>query len=215
MNKDKKTPTSNNSEIESEIYAVVNMILNLSQKYQNGELKQSFFQKSIKNSMNDLLRINFVLKENNFLLSELLDRMKFKEKYFKAIDIINNTTSLNFNNTSVDSIIKSESSKTLSSSMLELPGITSQITSSFITLMDALKLEVINSSLITNLSEELIKNLKNFPGLEQITFKVKQIHKKITKNIEKLEKNQKLRDIIGDDLYQIYKEFLNKLNMKI
>lgn len=215
MNKDKKTPTSNNSEIESEIYAVVNMILNLSQKYQNGELKQSFFQKSIKNSMNDLLRINFVLKENNFLLSELLDSMKFKEKYFKAIDIINNTTYLNFNNTSVDSVIKSESSKTLSSSMLELPGITSQITSSFITLMDALKLEVINSSLITNLSEELIKNLKNFPGLEQITFIVKQIHKKITKNIEKLEKNQKLRDIIGDDLYQIYKEFLNKLNMKI
>jgi len=217
MNKDKNTQIPNNSEIESEIYAVVNMILNLFQKFQNGELKNSFFQKSIKNSLNDLLRINFILKENNFLLSEFLERMNFKEKYYEALDIINTCSSLKANNALIASnyVIKSEPTKRFSSSMFEIPGITSKITSSFITLMDALKLEVINSNLITNLSKELINNLEKFPGLEQITFKIKQIHKNITKNIHKLEKSQKTRDIIGDDLYQIYKEFLNKLNMKI
>ncbi|MFW9937895.1 MAG: hypothetical protein ACFFD5_09615 [Candidatus Thorarchaeota archaeon] len=217
MNEDKNIHTPNFSEIESEIYAVVNLILNLFQKFQNGELKNSFFQKSIKNSFNDLLRINFNLKENNLLLLELLERMNFKEKYYEALDIINNYTSVNFDNDLIESnyIIKLKPAKSLNSSMFELPGITSKITSSFITLLDALKLEVINSNLITNLSKELINNLEKFPGLEQITFKVKQIDKTITKNIHKLEKSQKLRDSIGNDLYQIYKEFINKLNMKI
>ena len=138
MNKDKNKHTPNSSEIESEIYAVVNMILNLFQKFQNGELKNSFFQKSVKNSMNDLLRINFILKENNFLLSELLERMNFKEKYYKALDIINNCSIQNINNSLIGSnyIMKSEHSESLSSYMFELPGITSKITSSFITSID-------------------------------------------------------------------------------
>ncbi|MFX0056794.1 MAG: hypothetical protein ACFE8J_00680, partial [Candidatus Heimdallarchaeota archaeon] len=202
MGREKNTQTNDSSEIESEIYAAVNMILNLSQKYKNGDLKDSFFQKSIKNSMNDLVRINFILMENNILLSDLLERMHFRDKYYRAIDIINNISSLNFPNSIVESNYpsKSEFSKNFSSSLLELPGVTSKITSSFITLMDALKLEIIDFILITDLFKELIKNLEKFPGLEQIAYKVKKVNKNITKNIYKLEKSQKFRDFIGDEI---------------
>jgi hypothetical protein len=217
MNNKKNIKTNINSEIESEIYAVVNMILNLSQKYQDGDLKDIFFQKSIKNCMNELLKISFILKENHIKLSDLLEKMNFTDKYYRAIGIINSVASLNPDNyfTKSNYQNKSGSPNKYGPSIFEIPGVTSQITSSFITIMDALKLEVINSNLIINLFKELLKSLEKFPGLEQITYKIEKIYKSVEKNITKIEKSQKFRDFIVDELYQIYKQFQNKLNLKI
>ena len=213
--KDKKSILYSN--IESDLYSIINTILNLYKKYQNGILNENFFQKSIKNSMNELLKINFLLNEHNIILSELLDNMNFTKRYYEAIDIINNLSALNFPDSF---LIKSSKeipqyNKTISSSMLELPGVTAQITSSFITLLDALKLDALNNKdVIMKLFEDLKKNLNRFPGLELIQIKFENLYKYVLDNYQKFSKNKEFRDLIGDDLYKLYHEFQNKLNLK-
>ncbi len=213
--KDKKSILYSN--IESDLYSIINTILNLYKKYQNGILNENFFQKSIKNSMNELLKINFLLNEHNIILSELLDNMNFTKRYYEAIDIINNLSALNFPDSF---LIKSSKeipqyNKTISSSMLELPGVTAQITSSFITLLDALKLDALNNKdVIMKLFEDLKKNLNRFPGLELIQIKFENLYKFVLDNYQKFSKNKEFRDLIGDDLYKLYHEFQNKLNLK-
>ncbi len=146
------------SELESEIFATINTILNLNQKYQKGILKESFFQRSIKSATNDLLELNLSLNKHNIVLSKLLNHMNFAEDYYKAINIINKISSLNFST--------NQFSKSLSSSILDLPGITSEITASFITLIDALKLDGFdNIELIFEFFKDLKKNFDRFPGL--------------------------------------------------
>ncbi len=217
MPKEKDKKSILNSNIESDLYSIINTILNLYKKYQNGILKENFFQKSIKNSMNELLKINFLLNENNIILSELLDNMNFTKRYYEAIDIINRLSSLNF----PDSFLRKNSkefpeyNKTISSSMLELPGVTAQITSSFITLLDALKLDALNNKdVIMKLFEDLKKNLNRFPGLELVQIKFENLYKYVIDNYQKFSKNKEFRDLIGDDLYKLYHEFQDKLNLK-
>ena len=213
--KDKKSNLYSN--IESDLYSIINTILNLYKKYQNGILKENFFQKSIKNSMNELLEINFLLNENDIILSELLDNMNFTKKYYEAIDIINKLSALNFPDSFLIKSSKNlpQYNKSVSSSMLELPGVTAQITSSFITLLDALKLDALdNKDIIVKLFEDLKINLNRFPGLELLQIKFKNLYKYVLDNYQKFSKNKTFRDLIGDDLYKLYHEFQDKLNLK-
>jgi hypothetical protein len=216
MTEEKKTNSKDVSEIESEMYAIVNIIINLYSKFQNGNLNDNFFQKSIKKAMNDLIKVNFLLNENNIILTDILKKMNLEEKYFEAIDIINETSSLSFSNSilGTDNINQSISSKKLRVSMLELPGVTSKITSSFITLMDALELEAIKDrNLIIKLFKELKNALQRFPGLELIQSKIEIIYNDILNNFNKLASNQNFKESIGDDLYNVYKEFQRMLNL--
>jgi len=211
--KDKKSILYSN--IESDLYSIINTILNLYKKYQNGILRENFFQKAIKNSMNELLKINFLLNEHNIILSELLDNMNFTKRYYEAIDIINSLSALNFPDSILSSKELPQYNKVISSSMLELPGVTAQITSSFITLLDALKLDALNNKeVIMKLFEDLKKNLNKFPGLELVQIKFENLYKYVLGNYQKYSKNKKFRDLIGDDLYKIYQEFQDKLNLK-
>ncbi|MFX0019650.1 MAG: hypothetical protein ACFFAK_07935 [Promethearchaeota archaeon] len=217
MSEEKNKKSILYSNIESDLYSIINTILNLYKKYQHGILKENFFQKSIKNSMSELLKINFLLNENNIILSELLDNMNFTKRYYEAIDIINNISALNFPNSFLIKHNKEspQYNKTISSSMLELPGVTAQITSSFITLLDALKLDALNNKdVIMKLFEDLKKNLNRFPGLELVQIKFKNLYKNVLDNYQKFSKNKEFRDLIGDDLYKLYHEFQDKLNLK-
>ena len=151
MTNQKKTSSEIRSELESELFAIVNTIINLDQKYQTGNLKENFYQRSLKSAMNDLLKINLSLNKNNIELSKLLANMNITDNYYKAIDIINKMSLLNFST--------NRFSKTTSSSILEIPRISSEITSSFITVMDALKLETFdNNEIIFDLFKNLKKN---------------------------------------------------------
>ena len=58
MPEERRDNSDYRSEIESELFALINTVINLYNKYQNGDLKDNFFQKSIKNCMNELLKIN-------------------------------------------------------------------------------------------------------------------------------------------------------------
>ncbi|MFX1378089.1 MAG: hypothetical protein ACFFA4_03265 [Promethearchaeota archaeon] len=194
------------SKIESELFALVKSITNLNIKYQKGIVNQNFFKKALKTTMNNLLKLNFTLKENKLQLSDLLNRMDLTHDYNSAIDIINRVSSLNLSDNSI---------ATKNRTFLELPGITSEITTSFITLMDALTLNgLTKNDLIFNLFEELTNNLDKFPGLDNILSKVKSIQTNALNQTDQLFSNAKFREKLIEDLYQMFKEFQNKLNLK-
>ncbi|NVM17911.1 MAG: hypothetical protein HWN80_09355 [Candidatus Lokiarchaeota archaeon] len=206
MTNQKKAYSEIRSELESELFAIVNTIISLNQKYQSGNLKDNFFQRSIKSAMNDLLKINLSLNKNNIELSKFLANMNITDDYYKAIEIINKLSSLN--------ISTNQFSKSTSSSILEIPKLTSEITSSFITIMDALKLETFdNNEIIFDLIKDLKKNFDRFPGLELSKVKLSKIYQEFLKNGEQIVNHQKLRDSVADDLYNVFKEFKEKLNL--
>ncbi len=198
----------NLDEIESEIFSLVNTIIKLNSNYISGVIEDHFFKRSIKNAMNNLINIHFILNENNLKLLEILDQMKFTEEYYKAISIINNASSLNFNSNTFSSSI--------SSSILQIPGTTSEITASFITLMDGLKLvEFENYEFIFGLFKDLITNLEKFPGLELIKRKISSIYDNFRSNKTQFFSNTQFRNSLIDEVYTMYNDFQQKLNLKI
>jgi hypothetical protein len=192
------------SKIESELFALVKSITNLNNKYEKGIVNQNFFKKALKTTMINLLKLNFILKENNIKLLDLLNRMDLTEEYNSVIDIINRVSSLNLSDNSLVSKNRT---------FLELPGITSEITTSFITLMDALTLDgLTKDDLIFNLFKELIYNLGKFPGIDDILSRVKSVQTIALNQDDQIFSNAKLKERLIEDLYQIFKEFQNKLS---
>jgi hypothetical protein len=208
MNKEKSTTQS---KIESELFSIIKTILNLNNKHKKGIIKEEFFQKSLKNALNELLKLNFSLKDNDINLNELLTLMGLTGEYHDAIDIINYASSLKFPSNSYSS---QESPSRIRKSILSVPKLTLEITSSFITLMDALKLsEFDNFTILTDLFEDLAINLKQFPGLESIKVKLDKIRAKIDENQKTLMRNQKYREFLANELYELFKSFQNSLDL--
>ena len=192
----------NTNFLKSDIFAVIKTIENLNSKYKKGLISDVFYAKSIKNAYNELLVINFKLKEKGLVLSNLLNEMKYMSEYQNAIDILNNiqTQELKYDLSSL--------------SILELPGLTLEIASSLITLMDILKLGIIeNFDLIDKSFDELTLLFQRFPGLNNINEELAFIRKEVVKNQDLLVSNNKYRDVIGDKIYSLYKEFQSKLNV--
>ena len=201
------------SKIESELFALVNTIINLHKRYQESSINEFFFQKAINNATDEMYKIKNLLIENDVILAELLKQMNLLKEYNKAVEIINNISSLNY----LKDYERDKREKTTvrieKISSLNLPGITSQITCSFITLMDALKLnDFKDNDLIFKLFKELKQNLNKFPGLKEIQIKVKKIYDQITTKPNIPVENIEFREILVNELYQVFKEFQNKLN---
>ncbi|MHA2287797.1 MAG: hypothetical protein ACXABG_03315 [Promethearchaeota archaeon] len=206
MTNQKKAFSKNISELESELFATINTIISLNQNYQSGNIKEVFFQRSIKSAMKDLLKINIALNENNIELKKLLATMNITEDYYKAIDIINKISSLNMST--------SQFSKSTSSSILEIPKLSSEITSSFITMMDVLKLETFDDhDIIFDLIKDLKKNFDRFPGLELSKIKLSNIYQEFLKNGEQILSQKEFRDSLANDLYSVFKDFKEKLDI--
>ena len=140
--------------------------------------------------------------------------MNFSEQYYKAIEIINNLSSLDFpkNNSGDEVNDQSLFTKKMSQTVLDLPSITLEITASFITLMDALKLKGFeDGEIIDKLFTDLKKNLKKFPGIDDLLYRVKAIHNRAINN--EIDRSNRTSEIITDELYIIFKEFQDKLNL--
>lgn len=194
--------------IESELFALVKSILNLNSKFQKGKINETFFRKALKNTMNNLFKLKISINENNLLLADLLEKMSLSKEYNEVIDLINRITSLNFSNE------KTTIKKKQSPSFLELPGLTSEITSSFITLMDVLTLnDIQKEDFLTKLFDELITGLNSFPGLENLLFKVESTQRKVLHDIDKIRNESGFRKQVIDDLYSNFKEFQTKLDL--
>ncbi|MFX1389234.1 MAG: hypothetical protein ACFE9Z_04120 [Promethearchaeota archaeon] len=206
MKEDNSFYPDSESKIESELFALIKSITNLNIKYQKGIVNENFFRKALKNSMNNLMELNLKLKEKNLILTNLLKKMRISEEYHSVIDIVNRVSSLNLSNNTY--FHKNHT-------FLELPGITSEITSSFITLMDALTLEGLTKyDFILNLFDELVYNLSNFPGMEHILVEVKTIQKKAKNNLVESVSQPKLKEDLIEYLYELFKEFQSKLKVK-
>lgn len=205
-------------ELESELYALVNTIKNLWGKYQENTINENFFRKALRNAVKGLLNINISLKEKGLLLSKVLKDMDFVKEYNNAVRTIDKILIINPHKENFEFLDENHShfSKSIKSSILELPGITSEITTSFITLMDALKLEGLrNSDLIMKLLKELKLSLKNFPGIDDITLKIEKIKSHASENTNLLIENRVYREKLVDHLYEIFNEFQNKINLKM
>jgi hypothetical protein len=204
-------------DIESELFALINTILNAYEKFKEGIIKDTFFQKKVRTTINDLVKFNLYLDENEINLSELLKKMDFLSEYYNAIEIINKISSLEFSDTSTEEVRrhKPHDSKTINPYILELPGITLEITSTFITLMDALKLKGFQEiELVDNLFNDLSVFLKKFPGMDDLRRKVKNIHKQTLSRYQNVEDVNSFIEKTVDELYQTFKEFQKKLNLK-
>lgn len=205
MIEDTKTNPGLESKKEAELFALVKSIINLNNKYQKGKINDNFFKKALKNAMNNLFKLNLILKEKNLLLADLLEKMHITKEYHNTIDIINRVSSLNLSSNKL-----SKQNRTF----LELPGLTSEITSSFITLMDALTLNNLKKhDFIINLFEDLTNNLSNFPGVRDILLKIEAIQRNVLNNIDKTLNDAELREKFIDEIYLIFKEFQTKLDL--
>lgn len=205
-------------EIESELYALVNTIKNLLVKYQENTINENFFRKALRNALKGLLKINISLKEKGLLLSKVLKEMDFVKEYNNAVRTIDKVLIINPHKENFELLDEDHShfSKSIKSSILELPGITSEITTSFITLMDALKLEGLkNGDLIMKLFKELKLSLKNFPGIDDVTLKIEKIKSHALENTNLLIENRVYREKLVDHLYEVFNEFQNKINLKM
>lgn len=200
----------NDSDLESEIFALVETIINLQMKYQNGDISETFFLKTINNTYKEILKFHFKLKDKELLLADILDNMNIKNKYQKALDILTQVIASSSSGDMSSSPIKQKGS-----SVLTLPGITLEITSAFITLMDILKLGSFNdTSLLRDIFEELIGNVNKFPGLEYIKVKISRLKENLFKDKEKIVNDAIYREDVGKELYLLFKEFHDKLNLK-
>ena len=200
MDQKNKKVGLNTSEIESELYSILITIPNLNDKYREGAINEVFFQKSLKNAMNSLLSIKIFLKQENIYFSDYIKQVNLIEEYNSAINIINKLSTLDFTD---------DSSERTKNSLLELPAITSEITSSFITLMDALKLDSLNDSdLIIKLFTELKKNLRKFPGLEDIKYKINEISEVVSRDVDDLVKSKKLEILVDEIIKLLFYQIL-------
>jgi len=205
-------------EIESELYALVNTIKNLWVKYKENTINENFFRKALRNAVKGLLKINISLKEKGLLLSKVLKDMDFVKEYNNAVRTIDKVLIINPHQENFEFLDGDHShfSKIIKSSILELPGITSEITTSFITLMDALKLEGLrNSDLIMKLLKELKLSLNDFPGIDDITLKIEKIKSHASENTNLLIENRVYREKLVDHLYEVFNEFQNRINLKM
>ena len=203
------------ADVESELYALINTILNAYEKFEDGAVQDNFFRRTLNNTIKELLKLNFYLDEEKITLTTLLERMNFSEQYYKAIEIINRLSSLDFPKNGSGDEISDQSlfTKKMSQTVLDLPSITLEITTSFITLMDALKLKGFEDrEIIDKLFTELKKNIKKFPGIDDLLLRVKAIHKRAFNS--EIDRSIRFSEIIADELYIIFKEFQNKLNLK-
>lgn len=204
-------------EIESELFALVKTILNIHNKYSKGEIQENFYLKSIKSTIQELIQFNFSLQDKGINLNIFLEKMGFSEDYHQAIDIINNVSNLKFNPSQVDTNYKKADENLkpkLQQAVLELPGISTEITSSFITLMDALKLrDVATGKLLKKLFLDLLISLEKFPGLDSIKEKIDSFYTIIKKIPDDIMQTPQEQDNLAEKIYSIFKEFKNKLNL--
>ena len=193
------------TKIEAELFSLIKSILNLNNKFQKGKINENFFKKALKNTINKLFKFKLILKENNILLIDLLEKMQLSKEFNDTIDLITRVSSLNLSN---------EKLEKQNLNILGLPGLTSEITASFITLMDALTLnDLKNQDFIFRLFDELNNGLSNFPGVEDLVIKLEDIQRKVSNNLDKLLYETKFREKVVDELYMIFKEFQTKLDL--
>jgi hypothetical protein len=201
-------------EIESELYCSICSIINLYNKNQNGLINHNFFHKSLQNSYRKLRSINLHLKNHNISITDFVRKTDFIKDYNTALQIINEFSSKKISLSTLDlkSKNKRDFAQKLKETVLDLPSLTSEITSSFITLMDAIKLSSRhNQRLIFKFFNELKVTLHKIPEFHTYLQKVKKIEGHVKRNFDLLLEKEEYKEKVVNHLYNIYQEFQNQL----
>ena len=62
--------------------------------------------------------------------------------------------------------------------------------------------------------DELILNIRKFPGLERLEIKINKIREYLLKNKNRFLNNKNFRTLMEEDLYTLFKEFQNTLSIQ-
>lgn len=202
----------NQKDLESEIFAIIKTVENLYEKYQLGSIKEDFFQKSIRKALKGLLEFNALLHEKNMILSQLLKEINLVQEYDKVLNIINKAMIVNVSYENYQPFYRNQ--QEVKRRFFNLPKLTLEITSTFITMIDALKLGVDRDmKFILKLFSKLMIELDKFPGLTALKYKLNKMHENLILNQRELKINQKYREDVAEELYSLYKEFQANLDL--
>jgi hypothetical protein len=204
-------------EIESELYSLVKTLKRIHERYKKGEIQENFYLKSIKSTIRELIQFKFELQEKNVQMKDFLQKVEFSDDYFKIVDIINNVSNLKSNPNTLDQkkiSTKQGMNAKIQRAVLELPGLSTEITTAFITLMDALKLgDIASGKLLKKLFSDLLSALQRFPGLDDLSKKIETLSNKINKLQDDEVQNTQDQENLVDQIYTIFNAFKNKLNI--
>ena len=150
-------------------------------------------------------------------MKDFLQKVEFSEDYFKIVDIITNVSNLKSKPNTLDQkqiSTKNGMNAKIQRAVLELPGLSTEITTAFITLMDALKLgDIASGKLLKQLFSDLLSALQRFPGLDDLSKKIESLYIKITKLQDDEVQNTYEQENLVDQIYIIFNAFKNKLNI--
>ncbi len=204
-------------EIESELYSLVKTLKRIHERYKKGEIQENFYLKSIKSTIRELIQFKFELQEKNVQMKDFLQKVEFSEDYFKIVDIINNISNLKSNPNTLDQkkiSTKNGMNAKIQRAVLELPGLSTEITAAFITLMDALKLgDIASGKLLKKLFSDLLSALHRFPGLDDLSEEIETLSININKLQDDEIQNTQDQENLVDQIYTIFNDFKNKLNI--
>lgn len=201
-------------EIESELYSLVKTLTKVHNKYRLGEIQENFYLKSIKTSIRDLIQFNFDLQDKNVQLQDFLKKMDISDDYDMIINIINNVANLKANPKGEHLVESRNATQKIQQAVLQLPGLSTEITTAFITLMDALKLgDIASGKLLKKLFSDLLTSLYKFPGLENVANSIENLSKQISGLEDNEIQNNHEQDALAEEIYSVFNEFKNKLNL--
>ena len=146
------------------------------------------------------------------ILSQLLKEINLVQEYDKVLNIINEAMIVNVSYENYQPFYRNQ--QEVKRRFFNLPKLTLEITSTFITMIDALKLGVDRDmKFILKLFSKLMIELDKFPGLTALKYKLNKMHENLILNQRELKINQKYREDVAEELYSLYKEFQANLDL--
>jgi hypothetical protein len=68
--------------------------------------------------------------------------------------------------------------------------------------------------MLDNFFDDLLMDVRKFPGLEKLELKVNKLYQYLKQNKSKIIANKNFRTLMEEDLYTLFKEFQNNLNIQ-
>ena len=204
--------------LESELYGIITTFNKLYEKFQRGIVSNEFFQKTFSSLIYDFIDIKILLKLNKIDLVDIINDDYFIKEYSEMNSIIKelSQTDLTEKLITIHDEKRLKYSNLISPSLLNLPGITSEITSYFITLMDAIKLDIsVGNSFILGLFKNLKKELSKFPSFDYLNKKIDKLYIHLSQNIETFRENDLYREKLAIHLNNIFEEFQDVLDLQL
>ncbi|MBY9006261.1 MAG: hypothetical protein KGD63_05845 [Candidatus Lokiarchaeota archaeon] len=204
--------------LESELYAIITTFNKLYEKNQKGIVSKEFFEMTFRNLVYDFIDIKITLKLDDIDLSDIIKDVHFIEEFNETISIIKKRSQTDHTKKllTIHDENRLKYSNLIAPSLSYLPGITSEITSYFITLIDAVKLDIsVGNSFILGLFKNLKREIIKFPGFDYLNKKIDKLYRHLSQNFDTFRENEQYREKLGIHLNNIFEEFQDILDLQL